>query len=81
MSGTVKAVSVSHEKRSYPVEFYVETISLPGVRVRDLKTGEELPVQLSAHPRGVLVSFLSEFEPLEEKLFSFEEPPAPSGAL
>ncbi len=81
MSGTVKAVSVSHEKRIYPVEFYVETISLPGVRVRDLKTGEELHVQLSAHPRGVLVSFLSEFEPLEEKLFSYEEQPAPSGKL
>lgn len=81
LCGTVKAVSVSREKRIYPVEFYVETISLPGVRVRDLKTGEELPVQLSAHPRGVLVSFLSAFEPLEEKLFSYEEQPAPSGKL
>lgn len=27
------------------------------------------------------MSFLSEFEPLEEKLFSYEEQPAPSGKL
>lgn len=76
LSGQVKAVSVSHTRRVYPVEFYVETMSLPGVKVTDLKTGEVLPTQLSTHPRGVLVSFLSEFEPLEEKLFSYEEIPA-----
>lgn len=75
-SGRVKAVSVSREKRVYPVSFYVETICLPGVKVRDLKTGEEPAVQLSAHPRGVLVSFLSKFEPMEEKEFSYEEQPA-----
>ncbi len=76
LSGQVKAISVSRKKRVYPVEFYVETISLPGVKVTDLKTGEVLPVQLSPHPRGVLVNFLSEFEPMEEKVFSYEEQPA-----
>lgn len=76
LSGEVKAVSVSKEKKVMPVEFYVETISLPNVRVTDLKTKEVLPVQLSEHPRGVLVSFLAEFEPMEEKLFSYEELPA-----
>lgn len=80
-SGLVKAVSVSREKRVLPVEFYVETISLPGVKVTDQKSGEVLPVQLSSHPRGVLVSFLAEFEPLEEKLFTYEEQPAKTEKL
>lgn len=75
-NGQVKAVSMSREKRVLPVEFYVETASLPDVRVTDAKSGEVLPAQLSAHPRGVLVSFLSEFEPLEEKLFFYREQPA-----
>lgn len=75
-SGRVKAVSMSRQKRVLPVEFYVETLSLPGVKVTDVKSGEVLPVQLSSHPRGVMVSFVSEFEPLEEKLFAYEEQPA-----
>lgn len=77
LSGTVKAVSMSSQKSVIPVEFYVETLKLPAVKVTDLKTGEVLPVQLSSHPRGVLVSFLAEFEPMEEKLFSYEEQPEP----
>ncbi len=71
--GQVKAVSMSSRKGVFPVEFYVETMSLPAVRVTDCQTGETPAVQLSAHPRGVLVSFLAEFEPMEEKIFSYEE--------
>ncbi|MGN0315046.1 MAG: hypothetical protein ACI4EG_09700 [Fusicatenibacter sp.] len=74
LKGQVKAVSMSSQKSVQLVEFYIETPSMSGIKITDLKTGEEvLPVQLSGHPRGVLVSFLSEFEPLEEKLFSYEE--------
>lgn len=76
-SGQVKAVSMSSQRGVFPVEFYVETLSLPGVKVTDTKTGREIPVQLSAHPRGVLVSFLAAFEPLEERIFAYEEQPAP----
>ena len=76
LSGKVKAVSGSRERRIFPVEFYVETVSLPAVKVTDLKTGEVIPAQLSSHPRGVLISFLSEFEPMEEKEFLYEEQPA-----
>lgn len=81
LSGKVKAVSTSHAKRIFPVEFYVETMSLPAVKVTDDKTKQEMEVQLSAHPRGVLVSFLAEFEPMEEKTFTYEEQPAPSQTL
>lgn len=76
-NGQVKAVSMSSQRGVFPVEFYVETISLPGVKVTDTKTGREIPVQLSAHPRGVLVSFLAAFAPLEERIFTYEEQPAP----
>ena len=80
-SGQVKVVSMSSTKGVFPVEFYVETLSLPSVKVTDLKTKQVLDVQLSAHPRGVLVSFLAEFEPMEEKSFSYEEQAAPSQKL
>ena len=81
LSGKVKAVSTSHQKRVFPVEFYVETLSLFAVKVTDDKTKQEMEVQLSAHPRGVLISFLAEFEPMEEKTFTYEEQPAPSQTL
>lgn len=54
----------------------METMSLPAVKVTDDKTNEVMEVQLSTHPRGVLVSFLAEFEPMEEKTFTYEEQPA-----
>lgn len=73
--GEVKAVSISGKKGLYPVEFYVETSGISDMKVTDKKTGQELTSQLSSHPRGVLVSFLSEFEPEEEKLFAYEEIP------
>ena len=40
LSGKVKAVSTSHEKRVFPVEFYVETMSLPAVKVTDDKRSD-----------------------------------------
>ncbi len=72
-SGVVKAVSTAGERRTPPVAFYVEALAMPGVRVTDRKTGKVLKAQLSSHPRGVMVSFLAEFEPYEEKLFTYEE--------
>ncbi len=75
--GQVKVISMSSKKGVYPVEFYVEALSLKNAKVIDQKTQEELPVQISAHPRGVLISFLAEFEPMEEKIFRYEELPLP----
>lgn len=75
--GKVKAVSMSSQKGVFPVEFYVETLSLSAVEITDTKTGRTIPAQISAHPRGVLISFLAEFEPMEERTFTYEEQPAP----
>lgn len=80
-AGEVKAISMSGRKGLLPVEFYVETAGIPGMKVTDKKTGEELAVQLSSHPRGVRVSFAAEFQPGEEKLFAYEEKPAPEQGL
>ncbi len=79
--GQVKAVSMSSQKGVYPVEFYVETMSLSNVKVTDTRTNKEVPIQLSAHPRGVLVSFLAEFDAMEECVFTYEEQEAPSQNL
>lgn len=75
--GKVKVVSMSSQKGVFPVEFYVETISLPAVKVTDIKTRKTIPTQISAHPRGVLISFVAEFEPMEERIFAYEEQAAP----
>lgn len=80
-SGRVKAVSVAPTAGVRPVEFYVETLRLPAVRVTDDATGKEMTVQLSQHPRGVLVSFLAHFEAGEEKIFTYTELPEPSHKL
>ncbi|WP_300843711.1 hypothetical protein [uncultured Acetatifactor sp.] len=80
-SGQVKAVSTSATEGLFAVEFYVETLSLPGVKVWDARTGETFTVQLSSHPRGVLVSFAARFGPLEERVFDYEEQPAPEEKL
>lgn len=74
--GEVKAVSMSGSRGVFPVEFYVETLGLTGVEVRDGETGRVLTSQMSSHPRGVLVSFLAEFGPGEEKRFLYREQPA-----
>lgn len=71
-SGKIKAVSSSPYKELRPVEFYVETLSLPGIVVKD-KNGKTLTAQLAKHPRGVLVSFVDEFEPFETKVYTYSE--------
>lgn len=80
-SGQVKAFSTSSAGGVFPVEFYIETGGIGAVKVTDQKTGEALPTQLSAHPRGVLVSFLAEFAPEEEKVYNYEEQAAAKQGL
>lgn len=71
-NGRVKAINLGRTAGKRPVEFFVETGLMENVRVIDEKTGEELKTQISAHPRGRLISFVSFFEEGEEKIFSYE---------
>lgn len=75
LDGKIKAINVGSQSGKMPVEFYVETMSLPAVKITNEKTGEELKAQLSAHPRGVLVSFIDSFDANEEKIYCYEQLP------
>lgn len=79
--GRIKAINTSDKQMKMPVEFYVETRSLPAAEITDEKSGKKLPVQLSAHPRGVLVSFTDEFAPNEEKFYSYKSFDKPATRL
>ncbi|WMJ23900.1 hypothetical protein RBG61_04320 [Paludicola sp. MB14-C6] len=75
LDGKIKAFNAGSQEGKMPVEFYVETMRLPGVKITNAKTGEVIPAQLSAHPRGVLVSFLDNFAAHEEKEYTYEQQP------
>lgn len=78
-TGRVKAINPGHKRGNYPVEFYVETLKIPAIRVVEEATGKEMTAQLSRHPRGVQISFVDSFAPFEEKIYTYEELPAPLG--
>ncbi len=78
--GTIRATNAG-PAGNHPVEFYVETMTLPAVRVANTGTGEEMTVQLSAHPRGVRVTFVDTFAAGESKEYRYEELPAPLTTL
>lgn len=73
--GKVGVINTAGQGGRFPVEFYLETPVLSGARVVELSTGEEKTVQLSSHPRGVLISFTDSFGPGERKEYSYEEIP------
>ena len=77
-AGVIRAVNPARQGGRRLVEFYIETMTIPGARVTNTATREEMTVQLSGHPRGVLVSFTDEFQPGEVKEYRYEEMP---GAL
>lgn len=56
-TGTVRAVGVSHTSQPQLIEFYIETLALEDVEVRDL-AGNLYTCQVSPHPRGRKISFI-----------------------
>lgn len=80
-SGRVKVISLRENEAVLPVNFYIEVAELSAVRLTDCATGEVLPVQISPHPRGVQIHFLAKFAAGEEKIFRYEEIPAPPQKL
>lgn len=73
--GKIKAINTINEATKSVVEFYIEVYGYGDIKVVDDKTNKELQVQISSHPRGVLISFIDEFLPLEEKTYTFTELP------
>ena len=76
-SGTLRVLAPGGAPGPQPVEFYVETLSLPRACVRR-DDGTELPCQVSPHPRGRRITFLDDFTGVCERRYTFaERPPLP----
>lgn len=69
--GQIKVVNTSDIHSTKPVEFYIETMVLKKAYVINKKTGQKMVTQTSTHPRGVLISFLDDFEPNEVKIYNY----------
>lgn len=73
--GKIRACSVSKAAGRQLVEFYIETMAMPQAQVRD-ESGREIPCQVSAHPRGRMISFTDEFADGQEKTYVYKAMPA-----
>ncbi len=72
-NGLIKAINTTPTAIQALVEFYIEACEYHGIELYHQQTKQPIKVQLSAHPRGVLVSFVDKFEPLEHKVYCFKE--------
>lgn len=75
-NGRVRAVFTGGRDAEAAVEFYIETMYLKALRVT-CTDGREMEIQLSAHPRGIRVSFTDTFRAGETKEYCYEEQAAP----
>lgn len=73
LNGSLKVINPSGAAGKLPVSFYIETNLQCGERVINAKTGEVLKTQVSAHPRGMMVSFVDCFEAGETKEYRYEK--------
>lgn len=80
VNGNIRAVNTGSYAGKLPVEFYIETMAVQGIQVTD-EAGRELKAQLSAHPRGVRVSFVDEFGAGETKTYRYRRTEGPSAAI
>lgn len=71
--GKIKAINTVNEAKKCLVEFYIEVWGFGDIKITDDKNNKDIEAQVSSHPRGVLISFVDDFLPLEEKIYSFEE--------
>ena len=70
--GTVEVVNPSYAGGKKAVEFYVETLpaGLPDAWVKN-EAGEEIPCQVSPHPRGRRITFVEELEPGQRRRYTY----------
>lgn len=76
VNGRVRAVNSGDTEACLPVEFYVETSAMKNVCVKN-SSGKVMKTQISAHPRGVLISFTDKFAPNETKEYTYTDIAAP----
>lgn len=71
--GKIRVVNTSDNSNRMYVRFYIETIALKGIKVTNTLTNENMTIQLSPHPRGILISFTDYFKANETKEYTYEE--------
>ncbi len=69
-TGTVRAIGVSHTAEPQLIEFYIETVILEDIEIRDM-AGSLYPCQVSPHPRGKKISFVDTVAFGEEKEYTY----------
>ena len=69
-TGAIRAIGVSHSSEPQLIEFYIETIALEDMEVRDL-SGKLYTCQVSPHPRGRKISFVDTLAYGEEKEYTY----------
>lgn len=74
-TGEILVTNPSKIDVKVPVEFYIETCVMKNAEVINKATGEKMTVQISAHPRGKLISFVDTFKKGESKTYSYREIP------
>lgn len=74
-NGKIKVINTNSLSCKLPVEYYIESPVLDNAKITD-QNGNIIPCQISAHPRGRMISFTDEFAPNEEKIYTYEELPA-----
>ena len=69
-TGAIRAIGVSHTKQPQLIEFYIETIALDAIEIRDM-AGNMYACQVSPHPRGKKISFIDTLAYGEEKEYTY----------
>lgn len=73
-SGTLRACHISPLVGKRLITFYIESQSLHNAEIRDAQ-GRTILCQVSPHPRGQLITFVDNFQPMEEKQYTYRELP------
>lgn len=74
--GKVRACGVNDRSGKRLVEFFIESPVIQGMEIRN-EAGEVLPCQVSPHPRGRSIRFVDDFQPHEEKTYTYRAVEAP----
>ena len=72
--GKIRIINVTKLSGKMKAEFYVEG-SMKNALLTNTVTGEIVKCQTSAHPRGVLISFMDDFSKGEQKEYAYRELP------
>jgi len=73
-TGTVRACGVNSRPGKRLVEFFIESNAIEAAEVRN-EAGESIPCQVSPHPRGRCIRFADDFQPYEEKTYTYRPVP------